>query len=301
MKPIGLEKASALSYRSVQWFVSPTPSTRSCWLRNKHHLAARPPAVSRPESADPSDTQGNILLVFAITLCVTIVYQTYHRTMHTEGPSRWELQQLAESMGSSNQDNALQWLDDTGRALVDEAEEHQAQLAQQEASRQFLQASSNIQPQALQATIDETGTARQPYYKRLMAMAQAGQVADARSIMDEMEAEGMPAGARAYHGLIYAHVRAGDANGALLAIKEEYAAGTLVFSPHNPPSCTTKYISQRPAPLTHATITTMHIPPSPHAHTTITTCTYHLHHTHTIIPTRHPPQVFNPSLKVMPF
>lgn len=129
-------------------------------------------------------------------------------------------------MGGSTQDNALQWLDDTGRALVDEAEERQAQLAQQEASRQFLQQSSNIQPQALQAAIDETGTTRQPYYKRLMAMAQAGQVADARSILEEMEAEGMPAGARAYHGLIYAHVRAGDANGALLAIKEEYAAGT---------------------------------------------------------------------------
>lgn len=86
-----------------------------------------------------------------------------------------------------------------------------------------------MQPQALQATIDETGTVRQPFYKRLMAMAQAGQVADARTILDEMQSEGLAPGARAYHGLIYAHVRAGDANGALLAIKEEYAAGRLLM------------------------------------------------------------------------
>lgn len=144
-------------------------------------------------------------------------------THATDNPNRWELQQLASEAGPESE--GLQWLNETGRSLTDEADAQRAAMVQQEQSRQFLQQSSSMQSQALEATIDETGTVRQPYYKRLMAMAQAGQVADARTILDEMQSEGLAPGARAYHGLIYANVRAGDANGALLAIKEEYAAG----------------------------------------------------------------------------
>ncbi len=40
-----------------------------------------------------------------------------------------------------------------------------------------------------------------------------------------MAAADMPPGPRAYHALVFAHARAGDAAGALAAIRREYAAG----------------------------------------------------------------------------
>ena len=40
-----------------------------------------------------------------------------------------------------------------------------------------------------------------------------------------MVAADMPPGPRAYHALVFAHARAGDAAGALAAIRREYMAG----------------------------------------------------------------------------
>ena len=45
-----------------------------------------------------------------------------------------------------------------------------------------------------------------------------------------MTAADMPPGPRAYHALIFAHARAGNAAGALAAIRREYTAGDIATS-----------------------------------------------------------------------
>jgi hypothetical protein len=61
-----------------------------------------------------------------------------------------------------------------------------------------------------------------------MAAANIGSVAECVDILEEMRAAGLPPGPRAYHGLVFAHVRDGDWQGALQAARQCAAAGTLL-------------------------------------------------------------------------
>lgn len=66
---------------------------------------------------------------------------------------------------------------------------------------------------------------RSPYHQVLSDAALHGEYERAEEVMGEMAAAGDVPGARAYHALVYAHVRGGQAGGALDAIRRCWDAG----------------------------------------------------------------------------
>lgn len=56
-------------------------------------------------------------------------------------------------------------------------------------------------------------------------LAQQGDYVEAEVIMDDMSRNGYVPGPRAYHALIFSHVKGGNATGALAAIRNEFTAG----------------------------------------------------------------------------
>ena len=52
-----------------------------------------------------------------------------------------------------------------------------------------------------------------------------GATTDAEEILEEMATAGLTPGPRAYHGLVFAYVKAGDAEGALDALRAAHEAG----------------------------------------------------------------------------
>ena len=60
--------------------------------------------------------------------------------------------------------------------------------------------------------------------RRLYDAAKAGQCGEAAEVLAEMAAAGLQPGPRAYHALVIAYVKAGDAIGALAAAQEGYKA-----------------------------------------------------------------------------
>lgn len=73
--------------------------------------------------------------------------------------------------------------------------------------------------------LDEEDPARWVYHRGLKAAALSGNWAEAESIVDEMARGGHVPGPRAYHALVCAHAQAGDAPGALGAIRRCWDAG----------------------------------------------------------------------------
>lgn len=76
MRSAGPELATALSGRSAQWLTPTLAGARRTWLRQTHHPAARPPAVSRPEQAQHPDASGShIVHAHAVYTPTTMVCQ----------------------------------------------------------------------------------------------------------------------------------------------------------------------------------------------------------------------------------
>ena len=60
---------------------------------------------------------------------------------------------------------------------------------------------------------------------QLFRAAQKGDVSLAEDVMRQMTADGFQPGPRSYHALIFAHVKAESASGALTAIRRAHASG----------------------------------------------------------------------------
>ena len=72
---------------------------------------------------------------------------------------------------------------------------------------------------------DETAPARVPFHRRLAAAAAAGDRDAADAVLADMGAAGLPPGPRAVHAAVVAAARAGDADGALDAMRAAHARG----------------------------------------------------------------------------
>jgi len=72
-----------------------------------------------------------------------------------------------------------------------------------------------------------TPTSRRPRRarrRRLYAAAKAGQCGEAEGVLQEMAAVGLEPGARAFHALVVAYAKTGDADRALEAVQRGYTA-----------------------------------------------------------------------------
>ena len=70
-----------------------------------------------------------------------------------------------------------------------------------------------------------TTLAAAPVCRKLALLAQQGDYIEAEAVMDDMARSGFLPGPRAYHALIFSHVKGDNAAGALAAIRTEFTAG----------------------------------------------------------------------------
>ena len=74
-------------------------------------------------------------------------------------------------------------------------------------------------------SLGQPSTSRESACRSLLQAAQSGNTADAERTLQAMAAAGLPPGPRAWHALVFAYARAGDAEGSLKAIQNESQAG----------------------------------------------------------------------------